>query len=188
MSAVSEQRAIYAAARARLGMPVTQPRRIRLPLVPPKPQIVIEAKPAPAPVRALPKRESRSHWMAIVRAVAEKHGIGVHDILGASHHRYIVRARWEAFYRMRTEIKVLGMPMSLPEIGRRLHKDHTTVLNGIRRYCAENGLSPEITVRAEYPESPQCTPMGTKEALTSIRTLEPQAKEAMPEHSYCSAQ
>jgi hypothetical protein len=43
-------------------------------------------------------------------------------------------ARFEAMYRVRTEIKIAGSEPSLPQIGKWFGRDHTTVLHALRRY------------------------------------------------------
>lgn len=69
-------------------------------------------------------------WKAIVQEVCEKHKISYADLASARRDRPVVVARREACWRMRKETS-----MSLPQIGRRLGgKDHTTVLNAIRKY------------------------------------------------------
>lgn len=74
------------------------------------------------PVRATAKQ--------IIQQVASKHKIDPGDMVGPSRTRDLVRARREAYYRIRTETK-----LSLPQIGRRFGgRDHTTILHGIRAY------------------------------------------------------
>jgi chromosomal replication initiation ATPase DnaA len=75
-------------------------------------------------------RTSRPHWMEILKAVAEKHKIRVTELISGRRSQYIVRARWEAIWRMRNETS-----MSLPQIGHRVGgRDHTTVLYALRKY------------------------------------------------------
>ena len=73
----------------------------------------------------------------IVREVCEKHGVSWLDITSDRRSAPIVRARNEAFYRLRYET-----PMSFPEIGRLMGgKDHSTVIHGVRRHEATlNGV------------------------------------------------
>lgn len=49
------------------------------------------------------------------------------EIAGASRQTAIVRARWAVMVAMRRDGR------SLPQIGARLHKDHTTIFHGLRR-------------------------------------------------------
>jgi hypothetical protein len=66
----------------------------------------------------------------IARQVADKHKVGVNEILSRRRSHYIVLARQETYWRVRNETT-----LSLPQIGRFLGgKDHTSVLWGIRQY------------------------------------------------------
>ena len=87
------------------------------------------------------KEHAGPHWSQIVHQVAKKHKLKAKDILGPSRFRVIVTARNEAFYRMRTEILVSGLPMSYPAIGRRFGgMDHTSVLHGVRKHAESIGV------------------------------------------------
>jgi chromosomal replication initiation ATPase DnaA len=80
-------------------------------------------------------RKAGPLWFEIVFEVATKHGVGIRDVLGTGRTRNVVLARHESFWRMRRDIKVLGLPISYPQIGRRFGgMDHTTVLHGIRMH------------------------------------------------------
>lgn len=69
-------------------------------------------------------------WKAIVAEVCTKHGVSILDLASIRRSRGLPEARHEAMYRLRHETT-----MSLPEIGRKLGgRDHSTVLNGIRRH------------------------------------------------------
>jgi len=70
----------------------------------------------------------------LISQVAAQHGVTVDAITGTARFAPIVAARAEAYYLLRTECS-----LSLNQIGARLNKDHTTVMNGIRKYCARNG-------------------------------------------------
>lgn len=72
----------------------------------------------------------------ILRETAEKHGLTTAEIVGESRSARLVLARHEVCYRMRKETT-----WSLPRIGRFLgDRDHTTVMNGIRKHAVRNGL------------------------------------------------
>jgi hypothetical protein len=87
------------------------------------------------------RQNSGPHWSRIVEQVCKKHGLVPNDILRPSRAKRTVAARNEAFYRMRTEILIGGLPMSFPSIGKRFGgMDHTTVLHGYRRHSAFIGL------------------------------------------------
>lgn len=63
----------------------------------------------------------------IVEMTAMAHGLTVQDLTGPDRHRPIVRVRWRAMAEMRRE------GYSLPQIGRALKRDHTTIIYGLRR-------------------------------------------------------
>jgi len=65
----------------------------------------------------------------IIADVSKRTGVPVHDIKGPSRFRSIVRAR----HMFMTEAYETGR-FSLPQIGRFLGRDHTTVLHGIRQH------------------------------------------------------
>ena len=72
--------------------------------------------------------------VAIVREVAEQHGFTVDQLVSPSRRHDLSRARFECFGRIRAEIRFRSGPPSLPQIGRWFGgRDHTTVLNGLRR-------------------------------------------------------
>lgn len=74
-------------------------------------------------------------WRRILLEVSNKHRIGIKVITGAAQTRDIAAARHEAMYRMREEAG-----MSCTAIGRKLNRDHTSVLSGIRRHEERNAL------------------------------------------------
>jgi chromosomal replication initiation ATPase DnaA len=68
----------------------------------------------------------------IISEVAEKYGVTANDILSERRTRNLAQPRFEVCWRARRETR-----LSLPQIGRSIGgRDHTTVLNGIRRYDA----------------------------------------------------
>lgn len=70
-------------------------------------------------------------WRHIVEDVAEKHGVSFETMKGDNRRKGVTAARFEVCARLYAETG-----MSLPQIGRLLNKDHTTVLHGIRRHHA----------------------------------------------------
>lgn len=64
---------------------------------------------------------------AIARGVAKRFGLAVPVLMGESRALHVVRAR-KVLYR---ELRESGM--SYPSIGRFVGRDHTTVMNGIKR-------------------------------------------------------
>jgi len=75
----------------------------------------------------------------IIRECAAKHNVGFSEVLGKSKRLPIVKARWEAFYRIREELRPLAVDpnaYSLQRIGNVFGgMDHTTVLHGINRHA-----------------------------------------------------
>lgn len=73
--------------------------------------------------------------MATVERASRLSGVPVSVLRGPSRYRGICLVRWAAMVAMR------GRGMSYPAIGRHLHRDHASVINGIRqaeRYAAVN--------------------------------------------------
>lgn len=82
-------------------------------------------------------------WKLVLSQVASKYGIPVSMLVGTCRVRTVMPARHEAAYRM---VHELGM--SLLATGRRLNRDHTTVLNSIKRHILANPeLAFEIKVK-----------------------------------------
>lgn len=69
--------------------------------------------------------------LAIMREVCAKYGVTLKDVLSRRRTGKIALPRQEIMWRLRHET-----PASLPQIGRMLHRDHTSVLYGIRRYSS----------------------------------------------------
>lgn len=95
---------------------------------PPKPRDVINI------VTSMPS-EAMPLYKRIMREICQKHQVTMVNLLSDRRARHIVAARYEAMYRMSEEAG-----MSLPAIGRRFNKDHTTCLYGIRKYKMEMGI------------------------------------------------
>jgi chromosomal replication initiation ATPase DnaA len=70
----------------------------------------------------------RAEIDAIIDLVARRHGMSIDVLRGKSRSAPLVRIRQLAM----SEARDAGY--SLPEIGRALNRDHTTVLHGIRRH------------------------------------------------------
>jgi chromosomal replication initiation ATPase DnaA len=104
-------------------------------------------------------RNHPPHWSSIVKQVAKKHGLKSSDLLGPARFKNIVLARNEAFYRMRTEISVNGEPLSFPQIAKRFHKDHSSVLHGFYKHAALIGDADVVFHRNRK---------GGKKLLTSV--------------------
>lgn len=70
-------------------------------------------------------------WRRIVIETAIKHNIMPAEMLSSQRAYNLVAARHEVMYRLKTETT-----MSLPAIGKKLGKDHSTVLHGVRKHIA----------------------------------------------------
>ena len=75
-------------------------------------------------------------WQQISRQVCEKHGITWAQMLQGTRSAARVNARGELYYRLSRETT-----LSMAEIGRRLGRDHTTVIYGIARHMRLHGLT-----------------------------------------------
>lgn len=71
----------------------------------------------------------------IILEVAINRKVTEAQILGRRRDRHIVVARHEACYRIRSELR-----LSLPDIGKIMGRDHTTILHGVRKHCELHGL------------------------------------------------
>lgn len=73
---------------------------------------------------------------AIAEEVAARHGYEVKDLIGPSRYKRLCAARFEAMWLARRERRADGLYLySMPQIGRFFGgRDHTTVLNAIRRH------------------------------------------------------
>jgi chromosomal replication initiation ATPase DnaA len=68
-------------------------------------------------------------WRSILIQTALKYGLTIDDLTGRSREARIAHPRQEAMWRMKHET-----PMSYPAIGRRLNRDHSTVLHGVKAH------------------------------------------------------
>lgn len=69
----------------------------------------------------------------IVEEVATKHGLEALQLYGSMRRKDICLARFECWFRLRTELNFASGPPSLPHIGRWFGRHHTTILNGLIR-------------------------------------------------------
>lgn len=135
----------------RLGLPgpIKKPRIAKVKIVwepPPK-----KPKAIPRPVKSNSDGDEPIEFYhprpmsprAIIHEVAFDYGLEVTDITGPRRTLPITTARFEAMYRLRVEKR-----FSMPRIGRLLGgRDHSSVLNGIRRHCEDNGLDMPVVGR-----------------------------------------
>lgn len=70
----------------------------------------------------------REKMLGVIKKVSEATGVPVDDITGPRRHKHILRARNFAILTCRDYVGA-----SLPAIGRVFNRDHTTVINAIRR-------------------------------------------------------
>ncbi len=78
---------------------------------------------------------------AILAEVCAKHGISERAFLGNIRNMEVTHARWEAWWRMRTEVGA-----SFPQIGRVSNRDHTTIMHGVRRHTERVSREQKTTV------------------------------------------
>lgn len=150
MSAIAEatplQRELARAHAERMArfFPGDKPQMRRIPALPPalaKRRTPIPRTTWPAYMPAVwydsfvPEPDLPHSWRFIATTTAAKHRLTLADLLGPVKIRRISNARQEAFYRIGHETN-----LSLPQIGERMHRDHTTVLHGIRKHAERFGL------------------------------------------------
>jgi len=71
----------------------------------------------------------RKGWRMVISEVCEKHGITEIDVRSSRRHPEICKCRHEIMWRLSREVF-----LSLGEIGRRINRDHTTVIHGIAKH------------------------------------------------------
>ena len=125
MSYEQELKSTYAEARSRLW------RRPLVAVVVPEPG-PLPPEPEPDPK---PKRKRETTRQKIIQTVCDKYDVTPDELRSDARNKNITDARHECFYRFRHEIKQMGRPLSLPEIGKAFCKDHTTVMHGINRHA-----------------------------------------------------
>lgn len=72
----------------------------------------------------------------IITRVASEHGVGYRDIIGPDRRSHVVTARWAAI----DAVRKAHPTYSLIKLGQVFHRDHTTILNAIRKIDA--GIEP----------------------------------------------
>lgn len=85
---------------------------------------------------------------AIQRVTAEVFGVALADLMGRSRVADIVTARHAAIFTART---LTGK--SLPDIGRHFRRDHTSVLNAVRRIADRTKTDADLRARLRSVES-----------------------------------
>jgi len=133
MMTLEELHAHYKAVRARLDGGVKKEPAVRLiypePASAPYPDPLESPAPVPEPVAA-PAAPAETPARRILNEVAEKHKMPVAAFRSKSRTMPFINLRHEACYRLSMELH-----FSLMQIGRLMgNRDHTTVLNAIRRH------------------------------------------------------
>lgn len=75
---------------------------------------------------------AREKYHALIGEIAEKHSVKVEHILSPSRQQHHVAARHECYFTLHS----LGLSSS--QIGKVMHRDHSTVLHGIRKHKEVN--------------------------------------------------
>ena len=71
---------------------------------------------------------------ALIQQVARDHGLTVDDLMGRSQERRVAFPRFVAMHKLRQLEDDDGDPVfSYPQIGRMFGRDHTTVIDAVRR-------------------------------------------------------
>jgi hypothetical protein len=113
--------------------------RKALPPPPPPviPELVVVEQPKPEPVKVSLVFEKlidyRPPWRIVAQEVCAKHKITLKELQGVRRFKKYSDARREVYWRLRSELR-----MSLLDIGRKMGKDHTTILHGLRVYVRDN--------------------------------------------------
>jgi hypothetical protein len=68
-------------------------------------------------------------WKRIAFEVGQTYGVSFREMLSLRRDKVISRARQEAIWRVKNETA-----MSIPAIGRRFNRDHTTVIYAVRKH------------------------------------------------------
>lgn len=90
-----------------------------------------------------------TRWLAVIDAVCAARGVHRREILSGIRTRRIIECRHAAWWALR-----VATGASLKAIGWRFGEyDHTTVLNGIRKHCAREGLEFERTRHKPHRDS-----------------------------------
>lgn len=96
----------------------------------------------PVTIPAMPARVR-----AIMDRVCAHYGIGINDLLHHGRTQATCRARFVVAHLIRTGVNEAGASPSLPQIGLWMNRDHTSILNMLRRY---DELRDEIDWREDF--------------------------------------
>lgn len=94
------------------------------------------------PVPPPPRRPTRFAMREIVAEVAARHQLHPRDLTGPMRFKSICAARFEAMWLIYQERHPDGRRVySLPQVGAFFNRDHTTVLNALRRHEQRNAMA-----------------------------------------------
>jgi len=68
-------------------------------------------------------------WKQVILDVCKKHKVSYADVLGEGRTHKVVKARQEVYYRLKVERN-----MSYSAVGKRLGKDHSTIMYGVSKH------------------------------------------------------
>jgi DNA-binding transcriptional ArsR family regulator len=130
-----ERKLAFQARTQQAARALAEKKALPLPPPPPAPPIEEVLLPLPAPLAKL--MDYRPSWRIIAQEVSEKHNIPLKELQGNRRFKRLSVARREIFWRLRHE-----KGMSLLDIARKMGKDHTSVLHGLRVYARNHQLQP----------------------------------------------
>lgn len=76
-----------------------------------------------------------------------KYGIGERDII--SHSRKHLQARREVWWRVRQMLNIHGKPYSYPQIAMWFDREHTSVMDGVKKHAVDLVLQAEAKAARE---------------------------------------
>jgi hypothetical protein len=128
-NALAEMQAHYSASRARLNgcqppAPLTLPERREISTIPPPDYVM--TRDAYARVASERRNDERLH-RPLLRIVAVVSGIAIDDLISQNRAPVMIKARQIAYWLIH---RAIG---NVKDTGRRLQRDHTTVLHGLGR-------------------------------------------------------
>lgn len=173
MNSAAEIRAHYAAVRNRIYAPRgivdkgivsptsrTQEKSAR--------RVIIRGRPTPDEMPRL----NNEPWRQIVRDVCSKHGVDVGKVLSTRLDRGYVLICGEFYYRIRTELKVNDRPPSLKSIEKWFSRNHSTIINAMRKYCSYQGLEYPAMEYVPQPKKQPKPKVPADEVISAIQQID----------------
>lgn len=114
-------------------------------------------------------------WRRIVQEVAVAHGVSAERVFGRDRHLHVSLARRHAWWRIRQELH-----LSYPVIGALALRDHTTVMQQVKRFEVERStglLSEDLRVPVLVPEV-DVQLMQIQHTASAVRDIVKQAQSA----------